>query len=298
MRLTRACVVLATGLLAACSTVPAPVPVAAHGAIGPPDALALAAGSGDARAQHDLGRRYLTGDGVPVDPKQAAAWFLRAAEQGYAPAQTEMGNAYVAGVVSGVPDYTPALGWYGKAAAQGEIVATFNLGRMYDRGLGVASDPARAVEYYRVAAAAGHVGAETNLAINAWLGRGMAADPALAFAWFGKAAAEGDPIALYNRGVMAEKGLGTTRDLDLAERVYRNAAARGSVEAQAALGRLLVVHRGEPEEGLFWLEVATLHAPDAAARRVYAGDRDQVRRQLTPEQAAEIAERAAAWRAA
>lgn len=95
---------------------------------------------------------------------------------------------------------------------------------------------------------------------------------------------------------MAEKGLGTVRDLDLAERSNRAAAAKGSAEAQAALGRLLVRHRDNVEEGLFWLEVAVLRAPDEAARRLHTGDRDQVRERLDPDDAKGISSEATRWR--
>jgi TPR repeat protein len=43
-----------------------------------------AAESGDAVAQHKLGMAYATGEGVPQNDAQAAAWFRKAADQGFA----------------------------------------------------------------------------------------------------------------------------------------------------------------------------------------------------------------------
>ena len=48
-------------------------------------------------AQHSLGRMYLTGLGVPPNHAEAAAWFRRAAEQGDADAQLNLGIMYLVG---------------------------------------------------------------------------------------------------------------------------------------------------------------------------------------------------------
>jgi TPR repeat protein len=42
---------------------------------------------GDAEAQNNLGMMYANGEGVTRDDKQAAFWFRKAAEQGYAKTQ-------------------------------------------------------------------------------------------------------------------------------------------------------------------------------------------------------------------
>ena len=46
-----------------------------------------AAVQGEAEAQYDLGVCYCNGEGVEKDPKQAAYWYRKAAEQGYEPAR-------------------------------------------------------------------------------------------------------------------------------------------------------------------------------------------------------------------
>ena len=46
------------------------------------------ANDGDASAQFNLGLMYTTGQGVQQDNAAAALWFRKAAEQGYAPAQS------------------------------------------------------------------------------------------------------------------------------------------------------------------------------------------------------------------
>jgi TPR repeat protein len=56
---------------------------------------------------------------VPKDQAEAVRWFLRAAEQGLAEAQNNLGWVYANGF--GVPkDKAEAARWYRKAAEQGE----------------------------------------------------------------------------------------------------------------------------------------------------------------------------------
>jgi len=76
-----------------------------------------------------VGLGYAGGHGQPPDHTAAAKWFLRAAEQGYAPAQYNLGSLYEKG--RGLPqDYTEAAKWYLKAAEQGNKDAIQNLARL------------------------------------------------------------------------------------------------------------------------------------------------------------------------
>jgi TPR repeat protein len=70
-------------------------------------------------AQDNLAFMYYNGRGVPRDYEQAAVWTLRAAEQGYAQAQTDLGYLYEQG--KGVSlNYVTAYTWYHLAAAGGD----------------------------------------------------------------------------------------------------------------------------------------------------------------------------------
>ena len=61
---------------------------------------------------------YYLGDGVDVNYKKAIEWYKKAAEQGYADAQYNLGIMYENG--HGVDqDDSMAMRWYAKAAAQG-----------------------------------------------------------------------------------------------------------------------------------------------------------------------------------
>jgi uncharacterized protein len=75
----------------------------------------------------------------------AAAWYRRAAEQGYAKAQLNLGQMYLRG--RGVSkDYVEALNWIRKAADQGDARAEDALGFMYCKGLITRRTPGSVVD--------------------------------------------------------------------------------------------------------------------------------------------------------
>lgn len=134
-------------------------------------ALMADAKAGDPAAQNSLGVMYYTGEAVSKnlsgkvldnDPELAAGWFYRAAEQGYADAQFNLGLMYANG--EGVPqDMEQAAELFKKAAEQGHVDAQNNLGAMYFTGEGVARDERKAIEWFEKAAAQGNQEARDNL---------------------------------------------------------------------------------------------------------------------------------------
>jgi len=111
-----------------------------------------AAEQGDAVAQYNLGNLYYQGQGLPQDYAQAALWFRKAAEQGEPRAQRDLGVLYGNG--QGVPrDYTQAAFWRRKAAEQGNAQAQLDLGTLYGNGQGVPKDYAEAYFWLDLAAA-------------------------------------------------------------------------------------------------------------------------------------------------
>ena len=80
---------------------------------------------GDVRAQYSLALRYVNGQGVIQDYKQAVKWYRKAAEQGDADAQNNLGAMYGNG--QGVTqDYVLAHMWWNIAASSGYKKATKN----------------------------------------------------------------------------------------------------------------------------------------------------------------------------
>jgi TPR repeat protein len=110
--------------------------------------------SDDPEILTDLAMAYVEGrPGLAKDPGQAVRLLERAAGQDYAPAQTNLGYVYAAGL-TGAPDYAEAARWLAAAAGHEDARAQLNLGALYLRGQGVARDPVRAVRSYAAAACA------------------------------------------------------------------------------------------------------------------------------------------------
>ena len=77
--------------------------------------------------------------------------WLPLAEQGDAPAQTNVGEIFEKGL--GVPpDYAAAAEWYRRAAERGYSRAAISLGNLFENGLGVPKDSTQALNWYRRAA--------------------------------------------------------------------------------------------------------------------------------------------------
>jgi TPR repeat protein len=145
---------------------------------------------GDKEAQYWLALVYEEGTLVPKDAAVSREWMLKSAQQGYAPAQTGMGQTYLPAERGqrtareygeadrwlrlaamqddaeaqfwlgtgyeqgwfGVTDYTEAVKWLRKAAQQGLPNAQFCLGQMYEDGEGVPESDVIAARWYRKAA--------------------------------------------------------------------------------------------------------------------------------------------------
>jgi TPR repeat protein len=111
------------------------------------------------RLNFQLGRAYHAARNF----REAAAFFLRAAEEEYAAAETALGDAFQHG--TGVSQsYSDAIHWYSKAARQGFAIAQNSLAAMYEQGLGSPPDIIVAVDWYRKAAKQGDSAGQANLA--------------------------------------------------------------------------------------------------------------------------------------
>jgi TPR repeat protein len=99
-----------------------------------------------------------------------------------------------------------------ESAEQGNNDSQFNLGLMYERGIGVEKDEQKAITWYRKAAEQGNPNAQFNLAVLYENGRGSAVDFAQANHWYRKAAAQGDALAIGNLGMLYMRGQGVQAD--------------------------------------------------------------------------------------
>lgn len=166
-------------------------------------------------------------------PEAAAEMFRQAAELDHAAAAYALGEAYNRG--HGVaPDPALAAEWFNRAAARGEPRAQFLIGAAYAAGVGVTQDHGVAVTYLTKAAEQGHPRAQFLLAEAFANGRGVGKDLAWAARWYGLAAIQGHRRAQYAYGVLYAAPLGLPRN-DVAAHAWLSlAAAAGHPEAAAA----------------------------------------------------------------
>jgi len=129
----------------------------------------------------------------PADFTTSLSQLRKMAEQGQAIAQYNLGIIYEYG--RGVKrNDVEAVKWYKKASVQGMSVAQYKLGVMYDNGWGVLPSDAEAVKWYRDAAEQGHPFAQHDLAFMYIAGTGVAQDHVRAYMWLNVAIANGNSL--------------------------------------------------------------------------------------------------------
>jgi len=103
----------------------------------------------------------------------------------------------------------------------------YELGRLFDRGIEVAKDEARAAVLYTKACDGGEVHGCYNLGVDLAEGVGVARDAVRAAALYTRACDGGEPLGCYNLGVSFAAGAGVPRDEARAAAFYTKACAAG-----------------------------------------------------------------------
>lgn len=171
-----------------------------------------AAAQGDLDALYALSCCYTRGEGTAEFLEKGRELLKEAAEEGHFRAQFDLGMLYyqgygeknAAGESFGFveQDFDKAVFWLQKAAAQGDAMALYFLGKCCEEGTGTERNPTLAVAFYR------------------------------------RSAELDDPWAQCALGRCYERGVGTEKDIDQAREYYALAAETGDEEALEALGRL------------------------------------------------------------
>lgn len=177
-----------------------------------PELRALAE-KGDATAQFALATVYEGAFGYPKpDPKEALAWYRKAAGQNVPEAQTALADRLMQ--VQG-PDadknYAEAAKLY-RAAADKLPIAASHMGDLYCYGVGVKEDAAECAGWYRKAAAGGVAHAASALGGMYAVGNGVAKDDVEANKWLLQGAAGGDVLGQYGIAQAYIKGAGVKQD--------------------------------------------------------------------------------------
>lgn len=245
--------------------------------------------------------------GMPQDDAEAVKQLCKAAGQGDAKAQNNLGALYVRG--RGVPqDDTEAVKWFHKAAEQGDAHGQFNLGLMYHKGTGVPQDDTEAAKWWRKAAEQDHLLPNQNISLTPFNlsvlearfnlglmyreGRGVLQDDTEAAKWWRKAAEQGQAWAQHALGVMHAFGRGVSQDHDEAVMWWHKAAEQGHAGAQHNLG---VAYDGAQDnvQAYAWFDVAATQGHTKSAEL-----KDRVAERLTSEERARAQKMAGAyWKA-
>ncbi len=192
---------------------------------------------GNPDAQYYVGLFYYEGKGIEKDLTKAAKWYQKAAEQGHATAQLNLGKImHDKGGHGCSESNAKAVEWHQKAALQGNAEAQLNLGLMYAEGIRVGESYAKAIEWFQKAAEQGNAKAQLNLGGMYYKGMGVIKSDAKAFEWWQKAAGQGNATAQNNLGFMYENGKAVAKSDEKAIEWYQKAADQGNTEAQKALG--------------------------------------------------------------
>ena len=212
----------------------------------------------DPVAQTALASCYDLGEHVKPDGKESIRLLTEAANQGYAPAEYELGRIYLYG--RGInTDYAQALVWERKAAEQGDPRAQRDLAFMYERGFGVEADPAKAAEWNRKAATQGNAEAQLHLAKGLDEGVGVSKDSEEARKWYSKAAQQEQPAAQLE---LARQSAGQG-NCPVAVHWYEEAAGHGEAQAMYELGRLYLSKCGPDKDKAFtWFTIGARFRSD------------------------------------
>jgi len=165
---------------------PAPAQVAGPAPSAPVniDAAILAkANSGDAAAQVQVGEQYAHAGATEhyksvaaQDYQQAAAWYLKAANQKSVDGEMHLAALYRDGGNGFDRDMEQAAAWYLKAANHGNVLAQGTLGVLYSMGQGVERDDVEAYFWLDIAASSKGPNQEKYAATRQMIGERITAD--------------------------------------------------------------------------------------------------------------------------
>jgi hypothetical protein len=200
------------------------------------------------------------------DYASALQSYRQAADRGLSVAQYDVGRMYQDGL--GVPvDYEEALKWFRLAALQGNAAAQVGIGHLYEEGHGVPVNYVEAMHWFRLAVRIGFPAAQNSIGRLYEEGLGVSVDHAEAMRWFRLAADQGWPIAQSNVGHLYRNGLGVPVDYAEAMRWFRLAADQGYAQAQFNLALLYAEGLGTPKDpaaARLWMQKAANGGVDRA----------------------------------
>ena len=216
--------------------------------------------NGIAITQFYLGENHITGFANNRDGRKAQIWFERAALQGLADAQVQLGKTYLPPSSSGgiigplftrffgrwqgqKRDIALAIHWFQAAADQGSAAGSFQLGLLFLLGHYVKQDIPAGCQLIEDAAAKGFGHAQIFLAVIYSEGEFLDPDPDRASYWFNKGESqinkEFEIEILVCLGIAYREGCGTGPDKTLAYKWLKLAEHKDQYRFRAVFGSLI-----------------------------------------------------------
>lgn len=194
--------------------------------------LSAAASKGDGRALNRLGELYRDGSIVPKDDNKAEEYFERAKIVGNEAGAINFALAKIS---------HPQLGVDGMSilrdlAEKGSAAASFRLGDLYSRGIGVDVNMKSAMESFETSSLQGNPSAFVRLGDMYLNGIGTRKDTTRAIELYTKASELGDSGAIIKLASMYIRGLNGSYDVDKGMKLLQEAASYGDAGAAYSFG--------------------------------------------------------------
>ncbi|KAG0232975.1 hypothetical protein BGW42_007788 [Actinomortierella wolfii] len=229
-----------------------------------------AADRGDALGQVYFGELFEKGRGVAKDETLAVEWYRKAEQQGHPSGLVAMGRMYKRGG-GGLPkDTRQALALFQKAADRNWPDAHYELGLMYEKGVGVDKSDAMAFKLYTTASNNRNDDALYRLGLMWIEGRGggdfagffSSPNPFSGVPMVQKAAENGHAEAIVSMGAFHLTGLPPMieRNEAMAMIWFRKGAALGDPAAQNAVGYMYLEGKGVAQDDQLALKYFQLSA--------------------------------------
>ena len=135
-------------------------------------------------------------------------------------------------------DYETALKIFMPLAEKGDMVAQFNVAKMYRKGTGVPKDYKTAVKWFALSAEQGNAKAQYHLGVAHSFGLGVVPDYKIALKWFNRSAEQGDTFSQYHLSRLYYLGNGVPEDKVYAH-MWANLASSSGFEMAQQLRQLL-----------------------------------------------------------
>ena len=135
-------------------------------------------------------------------------------------------------------NFSQAFTLWKPLAEAGDAKARYNLGLMFQQGLGVEKDPQQARLLFAAAAKQGDADAQYQLGLIYYQGEGVFRSNKEALHWWSQAAAQHHPRAQYNLGAFYAYGIGVQTDEAKALQLWQAAAEQGYRKAIEVMIRI------------------------------------------------------------